>query len=215
MDGDSLDLIIIPIVVMISLAAWLIAVAYAATYPQWKNDAPAGASSAELARTATGGPILDFGPARGRQLCPGRARRAGRGVSRSGPAPPSNRLPPAAADCRAAATLRATLPIRRPGPLRGSVRPVCTHGVRPPAPGSCSATWNPMTPGPHGRVQAASRFSSSARLFILQGRGCGWKPGPRTRLGDHVNVHIRAGDRNRAFLDRLEAMDTTAAMGAA
>jgi hypothetical protein len=64
MDGSRLDLIIIPIVVAISLAAWLIAVAYAATHPQWKNDVPAGASPAELAGTATGRPVLDFGPAR-------------------------------------------------------------------------------------------------------------------------------------------------------
>jgi hypothetical protein len=64
MDGASLDLIIIPIVVVVSLAAWLIAVAYAATHPRWRNDAPARASSADRARTATGGPILDFGPAR-------------------------------------------------------------------------------------------------------------------------------------------------------
>ena len=47
MDGSSLSLILIPVVVMISLAAWLIAVAYAASHPQWKHgpastqDAPA------------------------------------------------------------------------------------------------------------------------------------------------------------------------------
>jgi hypothetical protein len=47
MDGSGLSLIIIPIVVMISLAAWLIAVAYAASHPEWKHgpasphDAPA------------------------------------------------------------------------------------------------------------------------------------------------------------------------------
>ena len=37
MDGSSLSLILIPVVVMISLAAWLIAVAYAASHPQWKH----------------------------------------------------------------------------------------------------------------------------------------------------------------------------------
>ena len=37
MDGSSLSLILIPVVVVISLAAWLIAVAYAASHPQWKH----------------------------------------------------------------------------------------------------------------------------------------------------------------------------------
>ena len=37
MDGSSIDLILIPVVVVISLAAWLIAVAYAASHPQWKH----------------------------------------------------------------------------------------------------------------------------------------------------------------------------------
>ena len=37
MDGSSLSLILIPVVVVISLAAWLIAVAYAASHPEWKN----------------------------------------------------------------------------------------------------------------------------------------------------------------------------------
>ena len=47
MDGSSLSLILIPVVVVISLAAWLIAVAYAASHPEWKHgpaspyDAPA------------------------------------------------------------------------------------------------------------------------------------------------------------------------------
>jgi hypothetical protein len=47
MDGSSLSLIIIPVVVVISLAAWLVAVAYAADHPDWKHgpasphDAPA------------------------------------------------------------------------------------------------------------------------------------------------------------------------------
>ena len=133
MDGDSLDLIIIPIVVMISLAAWLIAVAYAATHPQWKNDAPAGASSAELARTATGGPILDFGPARGRQLCPGRARRAGRGVSRIRPG----------ATIKPLTARGGRLPRRRhaPGhlahPTPGPAPRLCTAGVHTRSKASC------------------------------------------------------------------------------
>ena len=37
MDGSSLSLIIIPVVTVISLAAWLIAVAYAAAHPEWKH----------------------------------------------------------------------------------------------------------------------------------------------------------------------------------
>ena len=37
MDGSSIDLIIIPIVVVISLAAWLIVVFYAVTHPEWKH----------------------------------------------------------------------------------------------------------------------------------------------------------------------------------
>jgi hypothetical protein len=37
MDGSSIDLIIIPVVAVISLAAWLLAVAYAATHPEWKH----------------------------------------------------------------------------------------------------------------------------------------------------------------------------------
>ena len=47
MDGSSLSLIIIPVVVVISLAAWLIMVAYTASHPAWKHgpastqDAPA------------------------------------------------------------------------------------------------------------------------------------------------------------------------------
>ena len=37
MDGSSIDLIIIPVVVVISLAAWLIVVFYAVTHPGWKH----------------------------------------------------------------------------------------------------------------------------------------------------------------------------------
>jgi hypothetical protein len=49
MDGSSLSLIIIPVVVVISLAAWLILVAYAASHPEWKH----GPASPHDARTAT------------------------------------------------------------------------------------------------------------------------------------------------------------------
>ena len=37
MDGSSIDLIIIPVVVVISLAAWLIVVFYAVNHPAWKH----------------------------------------------------------------------------------------------------------------------------------------------------------------------------------
>jgi hypothetical protein len=37
MDGSTASLIIIPLVVAISLAAWLIAVYYADSHPRWKS----------------------------------------------------------------------------------------------------------------------------------------------------------------------------------
>ena len=37
MDGSTLSIVLIPIVVVISLAAWLIMVAYAAGHPTWKH----------------------------------------------------------------------------------------------------------------------------------------------------------------------------------
>jgi hypothetical protein len=45
MDGSGLSLILIPVVVVISLAAWLIAAAYAGSHPGWKHGpaAPQGA----------------------------------------------------------------------------------------------------------------------------------------------------------------------------
>jgi hypothetical protein len=64
MDGSSIDLIVIPIVAVISLAAWLIAVAYAAAHPQWKKAAAAGDGSTELASTAGHGSVRDLGLAR-------------------------------------------------------------------------------------------------------------------------------------------------------
>jgi hypothetical protein len=64
MDGSSLDLMIIPIVAVISLAVWLIAVAYAASHPQWKKDVTAGAGAAELTGAATDGSVRDFALAR-------------------------------------------------------------------------------------------------------------------------------------------------------
>ena len=41
MTGSGLSLIVIPIVAMISLAAWLIMVYYADSHPLWKADHPA------------------------------------------------------------------------------------------------------------------------------------------------------------------------------
>jgi hypothetical protein len=45
MDGSSLSLILIPVVVVISLATWLILVAYAASHPTWRHGpaSPQGA----------------------------------------------------------------------------------------------------------------------------------------------------------------------------
>lgn len=43
MDGSTASLIAIPIVVTLSLAAWLLAVAYAAAHPQWKHGTAAAA----------------------------------------------------------------------------------------------------------------------------------------------------------------------------
>ena len=37
MDGSTASLIVIPIVVTLALAAWLLLVAYAAAHPQWKH----------------------------------------------------------------------------------------------------------------------------------------------------------------------------------
>jgi len=52
MDGSTASLIVIPIVVTLSLAAWLLAVAYAAAHPQWKHGtAAAGADHPSQADT--------------------------------------------------------------------------------------------------------------------------------------------------------------------
>ena len=48
MDGSTASLIVIPIVVTVALAAWLILVAYAASHPQWKH----GRSAAGLPNPA-------------------------------------------------------------------------------------------------------------------------------------------------------------------
>jgi hypothetical protein len=48
MDGSTLSLILIPIFAAISLATWLILVAYAASHPRWKHG-PASAQGARMA----------------------------------------------------------------------------------------------------------------------------------------------------------------------
>ena len=48
MDGSTASLIAIPIVVTLSLAVWLILVAYAAAHPQWKHGAPATRADDQL-----------------------------------------------------------------------------------------------------------------------------------------------------------------------
>jgi hypothetical protein len=48
MDGSTASLIAIPIVVTLSLAAWLILVAYAAAHPRWKHGAPATRADGQL-----------------------------------------------------------------------------------------------------------------------------------------------------------------------
>jgi hypothetical protein len=52
MDGSTLSLIVIPIVVMISLATWLVLVTYAASHPEWKHGpaAPQGARTTPAPR---------------------------------------------------------------------------------------------------------------------------------------------------------------------
>jgi hypothetical protein len=42
MTGSSIDLIVIPIVASVSLAAWLIVVFYADSHPQWHGDRTEG-----------------------------------------------------------------------------------------------------------------------------------------------------------------------------
>lgn len=48
MDGSTASLIAIPIVVTLSLAVWLILVAYAAAHPQWKHGTPATQTDGQL-----------------------------------------------------------------------------------------------------------------------------------------------------------------------
>ena len=66
MDGSSLSLIIIPVVVVISLAAWLIAVAYAVGHPKWKHGpaSPHGTRPLVTAGTPTAEPFMAQGGVR-------------------------------------------------------------------------------------------------------------------------------------------------------
>jgi hypothetical protein len=54
MDGSSLSLIVIPIVVSISLALWLVIVFYAASHPLWGPRRAAGTKRVSPARRAGG-----------------------------------------------------------------------------------------------------------------------------------------------------------------
>jgi hypothetical protein len=62
MDGSTASLIAIPIVVTLSLAAWLLTVAYAAAHPRWKHG---------TAAAGTGHPSQADGP-----IAPAEARPA-------------------------------------------------------------------------------------------------------------------------------------------
>jgi hypothetical protein len=65
MDGSSLSLIMIPIVVSISLAAWLVVVYYADSHPRWGGRRAArGPSSSLVAATADDDPSPDARPSR-------------------------------------------------------------------------------------------------------------------------------------------------------
>jgi hypothetical protein len=61
MDGSTASLIVIPIVVTLSLAAWLLAVAYAAAHPQWKHG---------TAAAGVGHPSQADGPVAHTEPCP-------------------------------------------------------------------------------------------------------------------------------------------------
>jgi hypothetical protein len=75
MDGSGLSLIVVPIVAVISLAAWLIMVFYADSHPQWGrapgrgssgHAAPAGQSLDEVRAADPAGTERDSIPAKTR-----------------------------------------------------------------------------------------------------------------------------------------------------
>ena len=105
MTGSGIDYIVIPIVATISLAAWLIAVAYAASHPQWgggrsaRRHATAGQAAPadrrpsvvgvqDPAGTAVTGPVRDAGEPD--------AARAGYATATGRPARQDSRRSPAA-----------------------------------------------------------------------------------------------------------------------
>lgn len=55
MTGSTLDLIIIPVVTVIVLAAWIILVFWADAHPTWRRKAPSGHGPAGPAAHATAG----------------------------------------------------------------------------------------------------------------------------------------------------------------
>ena len=59
MDGSTASLIAIPIVVTLSLAAWLIMVAYAAAHPKWKHSGAAAGAGDHL---RAGAPVAPAEP---------------------------------------------------------------------------------------------------------------------------------------------------------
>jgi hypothetical protein len=63
MDGSSSSLILIPIVVSISLAAWLILVFYADSHPRPDGDSPATGHAKSSLTATTGGRWHDAHPA--------------------------------------------------------------------------------------------------------------------------------------------------------
>ena len=72
MDGSAADLYVIPIVVVISLAVWLILVAYAASHPEWRgrNQASAQGNASTAAQADKARP----GASRPAPADPGRER---------------------------------------------------------------------------------------------------------------------------------------------
>lgn len=63
MDGSTADLFIIPVVAMILLAGWLIAVFHAASHPQWKAQRTTTAD--EIGSTIFGADLLSPAPLAG------------------------------------------------------------------------------------------------------------------------------------------------------
>jgi uncharacterized membrane protein len=69
MTGSSIDFIVVPIVAVISLAAWLIMVYYADSHPQWRGD--------ETKADGTENGRASAGTQRGRKTVPPARQHAG------------------------------------------------------------------------------------------------------------------------------------------